>query len=1025
MTQDQPTPPRGATSRADLLRALAVAPREHLALDIGTDAWFGYVRLAEPPPPAVKVYDIQAPREITVTEPRRRLPLRMPHVYAVVERQPRQTPEPDAPAAVIEEAGPISEGDAKAPSCQRLVGYEDLVPQARLLPALRRLLGSTRAGLLDLDRLIYCLASGQLPRHLPRRRLQRWHPEFVVLFDFSARLWPYREDMHRLAERLLRHCGKSGVSLRIVNHGPFGPWSDWLAHQNVQAHAEPAGRPWAMPPAGTPVLIVSDLGLLHGAGMPASTAWQGFIARLTKAHVRPIALVPLGAGQLDGSQALSLPILRWSPDAQAHPERAHGVGQPRPEGLDDLLAMVAATRRVDPPLLRAMRRLNPQAPLDAGLEGSVWCHADVAAGASASIRTDAQDRHLQHFARLLPRLQVELEQLRHSHHAHLRAVLNHEETWLWRSHAGDVGNAGLPAATRQRMVEADLFMAKLAATLRQPGSLRAAGVWWDVAQGIVQRADADMGERLLTPLVALLAKTPGALAHLPDWVDPAELAYFIGDGREPVRCWLVQDAAKACLLLQARPAGAGQIPLGDALTLDAGGARLRVGTGGSHGRCWLSAGDLPMALAFLGESLTVHLETATEAVTVEAVPRPRGALEWGCDGGGLKVRTAPLAGFEVEWKGDELYAAPNSLSSLPIIGGSVVGRNKPAQAGVSGTTSGQMPETVAKRPYSGLPLWNLEADAKSIDDDKHPLQFGMDSFGVWAELTLSTQHGSATQRFRWIEPGTFLMGSPEGEAERGSDEGPRHSVTLTQGFWLADSACTQALWQAVMGNNPSHFKDNPGNPVENVSWNDVQPFLRKLGELLPGCAAALPTEAEWEYACRAGTGTPFSFGTQITPEQVNYNGNYPYAGGGKGLYREKTVPVKSLPPNAWGLYEMHGNVWEWCADGQRNYDGQPQLDPVGPIIQEGADTPPAVRGGSWSINAGRARSACRYALHPGIASRFRGFRLCLRSIEPSQVSGPPGGRGREAAPTRDEEGAASAKRPFLPERLHSKRKKKK
>ena len=291
--------------------------------------------------------------------------------------------------------------------------------------------------------------------------------------------------------------------------------------------------------------------------------------------------------------------------------------------------------------------------------------------------------------------------------------------------------------------------------------------------------------------------------------------------------------------------------------------------------------------------------------------------------------------------------------------------------------------------------------------------WGDDAFGLWAGITLSTQHGSATQRFRWIEPGTFLMGSPEDEPERRDNEGPRHAVTLTQGFWLADSACTQALWQAVTGTNPSDFKGDDQRPVEQVSWNDVQPFLRKLEELLTGCEAALPTEAEWEYACRAGTDTPFSFGAQITPEQVNYDGNYPYAGGGKGLCREKTVPVKSLPPNAWGLHEMHGNVWEWCADGQRKYDGQPQQDPTGPVPEEGKDTPPAVRGGSWLNLARRARSACRYAFPPGNAFRDRGFRLCLRSIEPSQVSGPPGGRGREAAPTRDEEGAASAKRPFL------------
>ena len=280
--------------------------------------------------------------------------------------------------------------------------------------------------------------------------------------------------------------------------------------------------------------------------------------------------------------------------------------------------------------------------------------------------------------------------------------------------------------------------------------------------------------------------------------------------------------------------------------------------------------------------------------------------------------------------------------------------------------------------------------------------WGDDAFGLWAEFTLTTAHGSATQRLRWIEPGTFLMGSPDDEPERENREGPRHMVMLTQGFWLADSACTQALWLKVMGNNPSSFQGNPDNPVEQVSWNDVQPFLRKLEALLPGCKVGLPTEAEWEYACRAGTDTPFSFGAQINPEQVNYDGNAPYDGGEKGQDRAKTAPVKTLPPNAWGLYEMHGNVWEWCADGLRNYDGQPQQNPTGPVPEEGKDTPSAVRGGSWGSGAWRVRSAYRNANLPGDVDLLRGFRFCLRSIESSQAPVPPGGRAH--TPTRDEEG---------------------
>ncbi|MBI1209561.1 MAG: SUMF1/EgtB/PvdO family nonheme iron enzyme [Azospirillum sp.] len=305
--------------------------------------------------------------------------------------------------------------------------------------------------------------------------------------------------------------------------------------------------------------------------------------------------------------------------------------------------------------------------------------------------------------------------------------------------------------------------------------------------------------------------------------------------------------------------------------------------------------------------------------------------------------------------------------------------------------------TGAARPLSPAPA-----------PDRYPQPFpprfagawGDDRWGLWADLAVSTEHGAAVQRLRWIEPWSFRMGSPADEPERYSDEGPQHGVTLSRGLWLADSACTQALWQAVTGTELSRFK-GPDRPVERVSWHDVQGFLARLEALMPGCGAALPSEAEWEYACRAGTETPFSFGATITTDQANFNGNFPYAGGPKGRYRGETVAVKSLPANPWGLYQMHGNVFEWCADGLRNYGEEAETDPQGPLE---AKSPRACRGGSWVTRAGRVRSAARIAYHPGDAYGPLGFRFCLRSIEPGRPGGPPGrtpGR-RPAAPPRDE-----------------------
>jgi len=170
-----------------------------------------------------------------------------------------------------------------------------------------------------------------------------------------------------------------------------------------------------------------------------------------------------------------------------------------------------------------------------------------------------------------------------------------------------------------------------------------------------------------------------------------------------------------------------------------------------------------------------------------------------------------------------------------------------------------------------------------------------------------------------IPGGTFMMGSPKNE---GYDyEKPQHKVTVKP-FLMGKYPITQAQWNAVMGKNPSHYKGD-NRPVENVSWHDCVEFCKRLFDKT-GKAYRLPSESEWEYACRAGTTTPFYFGETITTDLANYHGDYTYASGPKGVYREQTTDVGSFPPNAFGLYDMHGNVWEWCADlWHDNYNGAP------------------------------------------------------------------------------------------------------
>ncbi len=223
-----------------------------------------------------------------------------------------------------------------------------------------------------------------------------------------------------------------------------------------------------------------------------------------------------------------------------------------------------------------------------------------------------------------------------------------------------------------------------------------------------------------------------------------------------------------------------------------------------------------------------------------------------------------------------------------------------------------------------------------------------------------------------IPGGIFLMGSPETEAERQDREGPQHYVNVPE-FFMGKYTVTQAQWQAVMGNNPSYFKGK-NRPVERVSWNDATEFCQKLSKKT-GRDYRLPSEAEWEYACRGGTTTPFYFGETITPELVNYDGRYTYGNGPKGKYRQETIDVGNFPPNSFGLYDMHGNVWEWCQDvWHDNYDGAPVDGSA--WVNGGNSSSRVFRGGSWNFYPGWCRSAIRNSYYSDEADyNAVGFRL--------------------------------------------------
>ncbi|MDR1534954.1 MAG: SUMF1/EgtB/PvdO family nonheme iron enzyme [Planctomycetota bacterium] len=230
--------------------------------------------------------------------------------------------------------------------------------------------------------------------------------------------------------------------------------------------------------------------------------------------------------------------------------------------------------------------------------------------------------------------------------------------------------------------------------------------------------------------------------------------------------------------------------------------------------------------------------------------------------------------------------------------------------------------------------------------------------------------GGESLKLAPIPAGTFSMGSPGSESGRRDDE-VQHEAVISRPFHMGVHEVTQAQWRAVMGTNPGRFEGDR-LPVEQVSWEDATAFCRRVSELT-GRRVRLPTEAEWEYACRAGTGTAFNTGETIGPHQANYNGDHVYGEGAKGAYRQETAEVGSFPGNAWGLHDMHGNVWEWCSDWYGGYPAGSASDPKGP--ESGAYR--VLRGGGWHSFPWSCRSASRYMIDPGYRNHGFGFRVVM------------------------------------------------
>ena len=286
------------------------------------------------------------------------------------------------------------------------------------------------------------------------------------------------------------------------------------------------------------------------------------------------------------------------------------------------------------------------------------------------------------------------------------------------------------------------------------------------------------------------------------------------------------------------------------------------------------------------------------------------------------------------------------------------------------TTPTPEPKLPAPTSPHSIPLSSLTVTTVQVNDQGDVV----DEYPVQVQVYDEALGDGVSLRMVEIPGGSYTQGSPK-YGGWFNDEGPQRTVTVPR-FFMGMFQVTQAQYAAIMGENPSSFSGND-RPVENVSWNDAKTFCDRLSDR-SGRRYFLPTEAEWEYACRAGTTTPFHFGPTLSDAVANYNANYTYGNGRAGTYRQETTNVGSFPANDFGLYDMHGNVWEWCADHYReNYDGVPTDG--SPYLTNNNSASRLLRGGSWNYNPRLCRSANRFGFNPDYRYYDFGFRVVVSS----------------------------------------------
>jgi formylglycine-generating enzyme required for sulfatase activity len=780
-----------------------------------------------------------------------------------------------------------------------------LLTWSQIAPRLRSLLaelGITRE--LDVPRAVDRLARGEVGENLPCRRRRQWGSTVQLWIDTSTRLIPYQNDFELICQQLQTRLGAEQIEL-FSGHGP----NEIVWHYQRRGQSRTG---YQLPPPGTQVLILGDLGCLDRASHRVVPHWVEFARRLRSRGSHPLALVPCSLARVPNDLRR---LYRLHTLAPIRPSTASSQSA---SAIRRLLRWISFAVRVEPGLLRECRRLFPEWS-DPALESDVWQQPEFRSRvwvAGTLGPRELTDPLIEQFE------QLESSDLR-------REVLETFKRWRWRD--------------RERGMGCEIFFEELS---RLSAETRAVLPPED-------SADLEAGYRWLTQrVVEQPAETREPLI---------DYAYRMLQ-RESVQSRMNPLISES--LARIRGHFEGQEP-----GVSGGMVRIMLT---QHGQGWVAqcVSDEDLGRRELPGSwlATLRARTATLFLRAGSLEPPKA--------GSVPTLDAP---------------PPEAWQSIEIPAVGVVQLSPPGGGRIAVRTDCEGVELVRERKSAVA------------------LAAGRDRFGLWELTAIPNKNGPPVHvRWRWIPPGTFWMGSPENEPGRWDDEGPRHLVTLTKGCWMAETPCTQQLWQAVMGQNPSYFQ-NDQHPVETVSWLKVQKFLQQLRRFAPDLGVDLPTEAQWEYACRAGSETAL-FPTEDSDGRIEIVGErnaptlHPIAwyGGNSAAPRNivrawdssdwkdkqlphtraSTQPVGLKLPNAWGLFDMLGNVWEWCQDEWGGYRSEPKTDPVRLGNAENYGVLRVARGGSWFGHARYVGCAVRYRSPAGDQGVYLGFRL-VRVQKPS------------------------------------------